>query len=110
MKRLQNKVAIITGGAMGMGAATAELFASEGAKVVIADYNEEKGQEQTNKIKAAGGECSFVKTDVSNSEDVQNMVKFAVDTYGRLDVALNNAAITPDDKPITEFDEVYWTG
>lgn len=108
MKRLQNKVAIITGGAMGMGAATAELFASEGAKVVIADYNEEKGQEQTNKIKAAGGECSFVKTDVSNSEDVQNMVKFAVDTYGRLDVALNNAAITPDDKPITEFDEVNW--
>ncbi len=108
MKRLQNKVAIITGGAMGMGAATAELFAREGAQVVIADFNEEKGQEQTNKIKASGGECSFVKTDVSNSQDVQNMVKFAVDTYGRLDVALNNAAITPDDKPITEFDEAYW--
>ena len=64
--------------------------------------------EQTNKIKAAGGECSFVKTDVSNSEDVQNMVKFDVDTYGRIDVALKNAAIAPDDKPIIEFDQKYW--
>lgn len=91
-----------------MGAETAELFAKEGAKVVIADFNEEKGREQAQKIKAMGGECSFVKTDVSNSEDVQKMVKFTVDTYGRLDVALNNAAITPDDKPIAEFDEAYW--
>src|SRR5690606_19169887 len=108
MKRLENKVAIITGGAQGMGAVTAELYAREGAKVVIADFNEEKGLEQTHKIKAAGGECSFVKTDVSKSEDVENMVKFTVDTYGRLDVALNNAAITPDDKPIADFDEAYW--
>src|SRR5690606_5504440 len=96
------------GGAMGMGAVTAELFAKEGAKVIIADLNEEKGQDQTNKIKATGGECSFVKTDVSNSKDVENMVKFAVDTYGRLDVAINNAAITPDEKPLAEFDEDYW--
>ena len=108
MNRLENKVAIITGGAQGMGAVTAELFAKEGAKVVIADFNEEKGIEQTNKIKAAGGECSFVKTDVSKSEDVKNMVKFTVDTYGRLDIAINNAAITPDDKPIADFDEAYW--
>jgi glucose 1-dehydrogenase len=108
MNRLINKVAIITGGAQGMGAVTAELFAKEGAKVVIADFNEEKGLEQTNKIKAAGGECSFVKTDVSQSKDVEHMVKFAVDTYGRLDIAVNNAAITPDDKPIADFDEAYW--
>lgn len=108
MKRLQDKVAIITGGAMGMGAVTAELFAKEGARVVIADYNEEKGIEQTKKIKSAGGECAFVKTDVSRSEDVQNMVKFTVETYGKLDVAVNNAAITPDDKPIADFDEAYW--
>ena len=108
MKRLENKVAIITGGAMGMGAATAELFAQEGAKVVIADYNEEKAKAQAEKIKAAGGEASFVKTDVSKAKDVENMVKFTVDTYGRLDIALNNAAITPDDKPIADFDEAYW--
>ena len=74
MKKLEDKVAIITGGAQGMGAVTAKLFAKEGAKVVIADFNVEKGQEQTDKIKAAGGECSFVKTDVSKSEDVENMV------------------------------------
>jgi glucose 1-dehydrogenase len=108
MGRLQNKVAIITGGAMGMGAATAELFAKEGAMVVIADFNEEKGQEQTQKITAAGGQCAFVKTDVSKSDDVQNMVRFAVERFGRLDVALNNAAITPDDKPLADFDEAYW--
>lgn len=108
MKRLENKVAIITGGAMGMGAATAELFAKEGAKVVIADLNEEKAYEQTEKIKVAGGECSFIKTDVSISEDVQKMVQFTIDTYGRLDIAINNAGITPDDKPIAEFDEALW--
>lgn len=108
MNRLNNKVALITGGAQGMGAVTAELFAKEGAKVVIADLNEEKGMEQTNKIKAEGGACSFVKTDVSKSKDVENMVKFAVDTYGRLDVAINNAAITPDDKPLADLDEAYW--
>lgn len=108
MKRLENKVAIITGGAQGMGAITAELFAKEGAKVVIADFNEVKGMEQADRIKALGFECSFVKTDVSKSADVQHMVKFAVDTYGKLDVAVNNAAITPDDKPLTDFDEDYW--
>lgn len=108
MKRLENKVAIITGGAMGMGAATAELFAKEGAKVVIADFNEEKGQAQVDKIKADGGEAAFVKTDISKSADVQHMVKFTVDTYGRLDIALNNAAITPDDKALADFDEAYW--
>lgn len=75
MGRLQDKVDIVTGGAMGMGAKTAELFAREGAKVVIADFNEEKGMEQTNKIKAEGGECSFVKTDVSNSADVPISMK-----------------------------------
>jgi len=107
-EKIKKKVAIVTGGAMGMGAVTAELFAKEGAKVVIADYNDEKGQKQTDKIKAAGGECSFIKTDVSNSEDVQNMVKFTVDTYGRLDIAINNAAVTPDDKPVADFDEKYW--
>ncbi|MFZ9694634.1 MAG: SDR family NAD(P)-dependent oxidoreductase [Chitinophagaceae bacterium] len=108
MKKLANKVAIITGGAMGMGAATAELFAQEGANVVIADYNEEKGKAQVERIRKAGGQASFVKIDVSKSDEVQHMIKFTVDTYGRLDIALNNAAITPDDKPLADFDEAYW--
>lgn len=64
---------------MKIAAVTAELFAKEGAKVVIADFNEEKGREQTREIKTAGGECWFVKTGVSNSEDVPKTVKFTVD-------------------------------
>lgn len=105
---LEGKVAIVTGAAMGMGKETAILFAEAKAKVVIADFNEEKGKEVVEKIKAAGGEASFVKVDISNSEAVQAMVKFAVDTYGKLDVAVNNAALTPDDKPAHDFDEDYW--
>ncbi|MCA1026864.1 SDR family oxidoreductase [Cytobacillus kochii] len=105
---LEGKVAIITGAAMGMGEATAKLFAEAKAKVVVADFNEEKGQAVVEEIKASGGEAAFVKVDISKSKEVQNMVQFAVDTYGKLDVAVNNAALTPDDKLAAEFDEDYW--
>lgn len=105
---LEGKVAIITGSAMGMGEATAKLFAKAKAKVVVADFNVEKGQAVTKAIIDEGGEAAFVKVDISKSEEVKAMVKFAVDTYGKLDVAVNNAAITPDDKPAAEFDEEYW--
>ena len=105
MKLLEGKVAIITGAAMGMGAATAELFASAGAQVVIADFNEELGKQQTQKILNTGGTAAFVKADVSKSKEVEAMVQFTVDTYGRLDAAVNNAARTPDDKPIADLDE-----
>lgn len=108
MLTLDGKVSIITGAAMGMGKATAELFASLGSKVVVADFNEEEGQKVVDDIKANGGEASFVKVDVSNEEQVANMVQFAVDTYGKLDVAVNNAAITPDDKPLAEIDMDYY--
>lgn len=105
---LEGKVAIITGAAMGMGKATAKLFAEAKAKVVVADFNEEKGREVVEEIKADGGEATFVKVDISNSELVQNMIKETVSTYGRLDVAVNNAALTPDDKLASEFDEDYF--
>ncbi|OZB91189.1 SDR family NAD(P)-dependent oxidoreductase [Paenibacillus sp. XY044] len=105
---LEGKVAIVTGGAMGMGEATARLFAEAKAKVVIADFNEEKGKAVVDSINAAGGEAAFVKVDISKSEDVQAMVQFTVDTFGKLDAAVNNAALTPDDKPAAEFDESYW--
>lgn len=105
---LEGKVAIVTGAAMGMGEATAKLFAEAKAKVVIADFNEEKGRAVAEEINSNGGEAAFVKVDIANSEEVQNMVKFTVDTYGQLDVAINNAALTPDDKPVAEFDEEYW--
>ena len=105
---LEGKVAIITGSAMGMGEATAKLFAQAKAKVVVADFNVEKGQHVVEEIKAAGGEAAFVKVDVSVSEQVESMVKFAYDTYGKLDIGVNNAALTPDDQPADEFDEAYW--
>src|SRR5690554_8161906 len=78
MKQLENKVAIITGAAMGMGRATAELFAEEGAKVVVADFNAEAGNEVVEYIKSKGGTATFVKVDISDSKQVEAMVKFAV--------------------------------
>jgi glucose 1-dehydrogenase len=105
---LEGKTAIVTGAAMGMGEATAKLFAEAKANVVVADFNEEKGRKVAAEIEAAGGEAFFVKVDISNSEQVQSMVKAVVEKYGRLDVAVNNAALTPDDKPAAEFDEDYW--
>ncbi|QNK60351.1 SDR family NAD(P)-dependent oxidoreductase [Paenibacillus sp. PAMC21692] len=105
---LEGKVAIVTGAAMGMGEATARLFAEAKAKVVIADFNEEKGRAVADSIKSSGGEAAFVKVDISKGDQVKAMVAFAVETYGKLDVAVNNAALTPDDKPAAEFDEAYW--
>ncbi|MCG2621171.1 SDR family oxidoreductase [Arthrobacter sp. I2-34] len=105
---LQDKVAIVTGAAQGMGEATARLFAEAGAKVVVADFNQEKGQSVVDEIVAAGGDAFFVKVDISKGEEVKAMVAAAVEKYGRLDVAVNNAALTPDQAPIHEFDEQYW--
>lgn len=105
---LKDKVAIVTGAAMGMGEATAKLFAEAGAKVVVADFNDEKGNATVAAIRSAGGEATFVHVDISRSDQVEAMVAAAVKAYGRLDVAVNNAALTPDDKPVHEFDEAYW--
>jgi NAD(P)-dependent dehydrogenase (short-subunit alcohol dehydrogenase family) len=105
---LENKVAIVTGAAMGMGYETAKLFGEAGAKVVVADFNEELGRETVADIEAAGGTAHFVKVDVSDAAQVEAMVAETVATYGRVDVAVNNAALKPDNAPITEFDEAYW--
>nr|NLD41690.1 SDR family oxidoreductase [Actinomycetales bacterium] len=105
---LEGKTVIVTGAAMGMGEATARLFADAKANVVLADFNDEKGQAVTDEIVAAGGTAAFVHVDISKSDEVQNMVKFAVDTYGRLDGAVNNAALTPDNGAVADFDEDYW--
>jgi NAD(P)-dependent dehydrogenase (short-subunit alcohol dehydrogenase family) len=105
MISLKNKVIIITGAAMGMGAATAELFAQVGAKVVVADFNREAGEKEATKINNEGGDAFFVYVDVSKEKDVEEMVKATVAKYGRLDAAINNAARTPDAKPLAEMDE-----
>ncbi|HZK04989.1 MAG TPA: SDR family oxidoreductase [Actinomycetaceae bacterium] len=105
---LEGKVTIVTGAAMGMGEATARLFAEAGAKVAVADFNEEKGQAVADSINADGGEAMFVKVDVSNSEQVQAMVAAVVEKWGRLDAAVNNAAMSPDNGFVAEFDEDYF--
>lgn len=105
---LKDKVAIVTGAAMGMGAETAILFAEAGAKVVVADLNEEKGLHVVSEIEKAGGTAFFQKVDISKSEQIQALISATVEKYGRLDVAVNNAALTPDDKLVAEFDENYW--
>lgn len=105
MQDLRDKVAIITGAATGQGAATAELFASSGAKLVLADINEDLGSRQARKISDGGGAAVFVKVDVSRAADVRDMVKLAVDRYGKLDIAVNNAARAQDTKPLAEMDE-----
>lgn len=106
---LEGKTAIITGAAMGMGEATARLFAEAGANVVVADLNEEKGRAAADSIAAdTGARALFVKVDVSDSAQVQAMVAATVAEFGELNIAVNNAAMTPDNGPAAEFDEDYW--
>ena len=108
MGRLDDKVAIITGAGMGMGRAAAILFAKEGAKVVVDDIVVATGEETVRMIKEAGGEAIFIKADVSKAEDVQNMVKTAVSTYGKLDVLYNNAGIAGEATPTEGCTEENW--
>ena len=91
-QRLEGRVAVITGAGSGIGFATAKRFASEGAKVVAVDTNPETGE----KIAAETGGI-FVKADVTNTAEVENMYQVAFDTYGRIDIAFNNAGISPPD-------------
>lgn len=102
MGRLDGKVAIITGGASGMGEATAKLFVQEGARVVIGDVQDEKGQAVAASI---GPECVFVRTDVSISEDVRALVRSAADRFGSLDIMYNNAGIGGGEGSILECTE-----
>jgi len=91
--RLKDKIAIITGAGSGIGRGAALAFAREGAKVLVADWGEETGQETVELIKKQGGEAMFVKVDVSNSADVANMVKQCLASYGSVDILFNNAGI-----------------
>jgi len=107
-RQLEEKVALVTGGSMGIGHATALLFAREGAKVVIADILVEDGEETVRMIKEAGGEAIFVKTDVSKAAEVEALIKKAVASYGRLDCAFNNAGIDGEQAPLADCTEENW--
>jgi NAD(P)-dependent dehydrogenase (short-subunit alcohol dehydrogenase family) len=90
---LQGKVGLVTGGTSGIGRETAVLFAKAGVKVVVAGRREKEGKETVDLVRAAGGEGLFVKTDVSKASEVDALIQTAVDKFGRLDVAFNNAGI-----------------
>jgi NAD(P)-dependent dehydrogenase (short-subunit alcohol dehydrogenase family) len=108
---LRGKVALITGGTSGIGRDAAVLFAKEGGQIAVTGRREAEGQETVALARAAGGEAIFIQGDVSKSSDVRAMIKKVVDTYGRLDVAFNNAGVEGKwmpivDLPEEQFDEV----
>ena len=92
--RLQGKVALISGGARGMGAVEAHMFTREGAKVVIGDVLEEEGRQTEAAVNEAGGECVFVRLDVTNEDDWAAAIGTAVSRFGKLDILVNNAGIS----------------
>lgn len=109
MKRMQDKVIIVTGASSGLGAATAKQLGAEGAKVVLAARRRDKGEAVLREIKDAGGEGLFVQADVNNTDDVKAMVAAAVKRYGGLDGAFNNAGVTgPVLEALADIDETAW--
>jgi NAD(P)-dependent dehydrogenase (short-subunit alcohol dehydrogenase family) len=102
------KVALITGGNSGIGRETAISFAEKGANVVIAARREAESIETLELIRAAGGNAEFVKTDVSDESQVEAMVAHTIKSFGRLDFAFNNAAITGDATPLDEYPREVW--
>jgi NAD(P)-dependent dehydrogenase (short-subunit alcohol dehydrogenase family) len=100
MKEFEGKVALVTGGGSGIGRATALAFAREGAQVVIGNRNVQRGEETVSMIRDAGGAASFKRTDVLVGADIEALVDYAIATYGRLDVAFNNAGVEGDAGPL----------
>jgi NAD(P)-dependent dehydrogenase (short-subunit alcohol dehydrogenase family) len=107
-EQLSGKVALVTGGASGIGRATAAAFAREGASVVVADVSMEGGEETAVSIRGAGGDAVFVRTDVSQAADVETLVSEIITVYGRLDCACNNAGIEGVMAPTAECTEENW--
>ncbi|HBA84248.1 MAG TPA: short chain dehydrogenase [Verrucomicrobia bacterium] len=105
MTQFKNKVAIVTGGGLGIGQATAIEFSKEGATVVIANRNAKEGQQTVSLIQEMGGIATFIQTDVTKERDVRNLVDQTLGKYGRLDYAFNNAGIEQKPMPLPEQSE-----
>ena len=107
--RLENKIAIVTGAAFGMGESTARIFAREGARVVVADIAEEDAKKVVAQISADGGDAIFVRLDVSKEADWATAIRTTVERYGRLDILVNNAGVSgalPDLNSLADYDRV----
>jgi NAD(P)-dependent dehydrogenase (short-subunit alcohol dehydrogenase family) len=108
MGKLDGKVALISGGARGQGAAEAQTFASQGARVVFGDIRDDDGKRVEADIRAAGGEAAYIHLDVTNEADWQHAVQTAVNRYGKLDILINNAGIVIPRVPIDQRTEAEW--
>lgn len=107
-RQLTGKVALVTGGSSGIGKSSAILYAREGARVVVSDIHEEPGMQVVQEIEGQGGKAIFVLGDVSKPEDCERMVQQAVEKFGRLDIAFNNAGIGGEANPIGEMSIEDW--
>lgn len=103
--RFEGKVVLITGASRGIGSTTARLFAQEGAQVILASRNSEELAHLAEEIRASGGKAAAIQTDVADSTSVQALIQQTVSTYGRLDIAVNNAGIAGGNKPFAEVAE-----
>jgi 3-oxoacyl-[acyl-carrier protein] reductase len=106
--RLSGKVAIVSGAAIGIGRACTVVYAKEGAKVVAGDINDADGEETVAMIKSGGGEAVYVHADVSVAAEVENLVRVAIERYGKIDILLNVAATPQKHMPIEEMDDAMW--
>jgi NAD(P)-dependent dehydrogenase (short-subunit alcohol dehydrogenase family) len=107
LQRLQNKVAIVTGSTSGIGEATAKLFAAEGAKVVVVGRRRENGERIVDSINSQGGEAIFVQTDMTNEEQIINLVDSTLKEFGQIDILINNAGRIIE-KPFIELTNSDW--
>lgn len=107
-RELEGQVALVTGGANGIGRATAVAFARAGARVVVSDVDGRGGEETVRQIRQAGGDAQFAVADISKEADVKKLVEGTVQSYGRLDVAFNNAGISGAQGALASLSEAQW--
>ena len=108
MKLLENKVALVTGAGSGIGEAIAKIYAKNGAKVIVNDINKENGQSVVEQIKSENGEAYFIPADASKETEVHKMIAKAIEKYGQLDIACNNAGIGGEQNPTKDYSIDNW--
>ncbi len=108
MKKLRDKVSIVTGAGAGMGKAIAQLYADHGSKVVAVDIDKDRLDLLEKEVKEKGGEITTLVANMANEDDIEKMIRKAVDTYGTLDILVNNAGIMDHFAPVAELDNAMW--